>query len=139
MCIISHNMLKTGFVLLILIYNFCKWLLSTIHKSWQSDAFLAWTYLQLITINKNLLIMLFISYTSNRISPTNGILLKGALIPNWLHNSLASCSLINLYFLQLHTTQFDKIIILPSVVFKTFEFLLSASFVHFKQNNNIVL
>ena len=63
-------------------------------------------------------------------SPNNGIFLKGIVIPVWLNNQLASCSLIYLYLLLLHTAHFDKTIILPLLVFETFGFLLSASFLH---------
>ena len=39
-------------------------------------------------------------YSQNKISPYNVILLKGVLIPNWLNNPLATCSLISLNFLD---------------------------------------
>ena len=58
-------------------------------------------------------------------SPNNGILLKGVFNSKLLNNSLASCSLINIEFLQLYTKHFDKSIILPLVFFLTLGFLLS--------------
>ena len=58
----------------------------------------------------------------------------GIFIPvNLLNNPLASCSLIKFDFLLLHTAHFDTSIILPFLVFKTFGFLLSVFFLHFKQ------
>ena len=47
----------------------------------------------------------------NNVSHNNGILLKEVLVPNLLNNPLAFCSLINLYFLLLHTIHFDKSIV----------------------------
>ena len=58
---------------------------------------------------------------------------EGVLIPNLLNNPVAYCSLINLDFLILHTAHFDKTIVFPLLVFKTFRFILSVSFLHFKQ------
>ena len=58
----------------------------------------------------------------------------GTFIPvNLLNTPLASWSLINSNFLLSHTAHFDKSIILPFLVFTTFGFLLSVSFLHFKQ------
>ena len=55
----------------------------------------------------------------------------GTLIPvNFLNNILASCSLIN--FDLLHNAHFDKNIILPFLVFKTFQFLLFVFFLDLK-------
>ena len=72
-------------------------------------------------------------------SPNNGILLKGVLIPDLLNNPLAYCSLINLSFLLLHATHFDERIILRLLVFETFGLIHSVSFLHFKQYDDIVL
>ena len=49
----------------------------------------------------------------------------------------ACCSLINLDFLLPHMTHFDKIIVLPLLVFETFRFMLSVSFLHLKQYDRI--
>ena len=46
-------------------------------------------------------------------------------MPNLLNNPFACYSLINFDFLLPHIAHFDKIIVLPSVVFKTFGFMLS--------------
>ena len=40
------------------------------------------------------------------ISPNNGILVKGFLIPRLLNNPFDSCSLVNFYFLAPHTAHF---------------------------------
>ena len=61
----------------------------------------------------------------------------GISIPNLLNNPLAFCSYRNFNFLLLHTEQFDKRIILPSLVLTTFGFLFSVFFLHFKQQENI--
>ena len=68
-----------------------------------------------------------------------GILYKAALIPKLFNDPLPSCSLINFYFLLIHTENFDKSIILPFLVFTTFVFLLPVFFLHFKQYDNILL
>lgn len=61
-------------------------------------------------------------------SPNNGIILKGVLIPNLHNNRLASCFIINLDLL-LHIGHYDKtIVFLP--VFEAFAFILSKSFLH---------
>ena len=52
----------------------------------------------------------------NKTSPNIGILLKGVLIPRLLNNPFASCFLINLDFLVLHTGHFGNIIVLPFLV-----------------------
>ena len=58
----------------------------------------------------------------------------GTFIPvNLFNNTLSSCSLRNFDFLLLHTAHFDKSIILPFLVLKTFEFLHCVFFLHFKQ------
>ena len=66
-------------------------------------------------------------------SPNNGILLVGVLRPKLLNNPFASCFIINLDFLLSHTAHFDNNIVLPFLVFNTFEFTFSVSFFHFKQ------
>ena len=50
-------------------------------------------------------------------SPSNGILLKGVLIPKLLNNPSASCSFINFDFLLPHTAHFDDNTNLPFLVF----------------------
>ena len=52
-------------------------------------------------------------------------------MPKLLNNAFACCSLINFDFLLPHIAHFDKIIVLPLVVFKTFGFMLSVFFLHF--------
>ena len=66
-------------------------------------------------------------------SPINGVLFNGVLIPELLNNPFASCSFINFDFLLPHTTQFDNTIVLTFLVLKTLEFILSVLFLHFKQ------
>ena len=63
-------------------------------------------------------------------SPNNGILFNGVLGPKLLINPFASCSFINIDFLLPHTAYFDDNIVLPFLVFKTFESTLSVSFWH---------
>ena len=52
-----------------------------------------------------------------KISPNTGILFSGVLIPTLLNIPFACCSLINFDFLLPHIAHFDKIIVLPLVVF----------------------
>ena len=59
----------------------------------------------------------------NKISSNNGILFNGVLRPKLLNISIASCSIINLDFLVLHIAQSDNDIVLPLLVFETFEFI----------------
>ena len=59
----------------------------------------------------------------NKISPNNGILFNGVLRLKLLNISIASCSIINLDILVLHIAQFDNGIVLPLLVFETFEFI----------------
>ena len=79
------------------------------------------------------------SYLWNEISSNSRILLKGVPIPKLLNIPLASCFLINLYFLLSHITHFDKSISFPLFIFATLEFLISVFFLLFKQHDNIVL
>ena len=58
--------------------------------------------------NKNLFIILFILYSQNKIESNIGIWLKDVFILVPLNNPLASCSLINFYFLLPQTAQFDR-------------------------------
>ena len=67
------------------------------------------------------------------ISPNNEILLNGVLRPKLLNIPIAYCFLINLDFLLPHIAHFDNIIMLSLLVFKTFGFVFSASFLHLKQ------
>ena len=69
-----------------------------------------------------------------KILPNNGV-----LIPYCLNSPLTSCSLVNLEFLLLHTTHFDKSIVLLFLAFRTLWFLLSVSVLHFKYYDEIVL
>ena len=62
-------------------------------------------------------------------SPNNGIFLNGVLRPKLLNIHFVSCSLINLDFLLLHRAHFDDNIVLPFLVFNTFEFTFSVFFV----------
>ena len=57
----------------------------------------------------------------------------------WSNNPPASCSLMNLDFVLLHTAHYDRNIDLPSRVFGTLGFLLSVSILLYKQYNNTVL
>ena len=79
--------------------------------------------------------MSFILYNkvALKISPSNGILLRGVLIPRLLNNPFACCSLMNFDFLLPHIAHFDNIIVLPLVVFEALGFMLSVCFLHFKQ------
>ena len=105
-------------------FVFCIWSASTILESWSSSFcdkciwcflflwifvlpfYFSRLYLRCISgknlspANKNLLIITFIFYILNKIS-LNGIFLKEILTFNWLNSLFASCSLINLTFLQL--------------------------------------
>ena len=67
------------------------------------------------------------------ISRNIGVLLNGVLIPKLLSNPFASCSLISFDFLLSHVAHFDYIIVLPLLVFKALEFMLSVFFQHFQQ------
>ena len=69
-------------------------------------------------------------------SPNNGILFNGVLRPKLLNNPFACCSIINFDFLLPHMAHFDRIIVLPLVVFKTFGFMLSVFF--FYTLNNMI-
>ena len=64
----------------------------------------------------------------NNMSPNNGILFNGVLIPKLLNNPFACCSLINFDFLLSHIADVDKIIVLPLAVFETLRFILSVFF-----------
>ena len=61
------------------------------------------------------------------------------LIPMLLNNPFTSCSLINFDFLAPHTAHFDYIIVLPLLVFETTGLVLSVFFLHFRQQDSIVL
>ena len=54
-------------------------------------------------------------------SPNNGILHNGILRPKLLSIPFASCTYINLEFLLPHTAHFDDNIVLPFLIFNTFE------------------
>ena len=71
-------------------------------------------------------------------SLNNGILFNGVLSPKLLINPFASCSFINLDFLLPHAAHFDDNIVLPFLVFKTYESTLSVSFLHLKQYVNML-
>ena len=72
-------------------------------------------------------------------SPNNGILFNGVLIPKLLNNTFACCSLINFDFLLPHMAHFDKIIVLPLIVFETFGFILSVFPFFYTLNSKIGL
>ena len=54
-------------------------------------------------------------------------------------DSFASCFLTNLDFLVSYIAYFDNRIFLPLLVFEILGFILSVSFLHFKQYDKIVL
>ena len=89
--------------------------------------------------NKNLLIISFILYNcnQNKRSLNIGILLKSVLIPRLLNNSFASCFLINLALLVLHTAHFDNIIVPSFIAFETNGLMLFVLSPHFRQQDNI--
>ena len=66
-------------------------------------------------------------------SPNNGILFNGVLRSRLFKNLFALCSSINLKFLLLYIPHFDNYIILPFLVFKTFEITFSVFLLHFTQ------
>ena len=78
-------------------------------------------------VNQNFLIMCSLSYSYNRISYKNGILLKGVASPKLLNSSLASCSLKNLDILLLHTPHYDKHIICLSLVYMSSHYFFCTS------------
>ena len=126
---LAHT-LKTQLAQFILIDNICIWCLLFFYYSFTLSLFFVnsfcnnciWCFLflwifvlhfyfsrlslrcisgkNLSPAQKNLLIIAFIFYILNKISP-NGIFLKEILTFNWLNSLFASCSLINLTFLQL--------------------------------------
>ena len=61
-------------------------------------------------------------------SHNNGILFNGVLRPKLLNNAFAFCSFINLHFLLLHTAHFGNNIVLPFLVFNTFQSTFSGFF-----------
>ena len=63
----------------------------------------------------------------------------GNYVGKFLNYPLASCSLRNFDFLLMHTTHFHKSIILPFSVFTTLGFFPFVFFLHFKDQENIVL
>ena len=70
-------------------------------------------------------------------SPNNRIFLDGILRPKLLNNPFASCSFINFNFLPPHIAHFDDNIVVPFLVFNTYEYIFSVSFLHFKQYVNM--
>ena len=71
-------------------------------------------------------------------SPNNGILPNGVLIPKLLNNPFASCCFISLECLLLHTAYFDDNINVPLLAFEAFGFIfLYFFFLHFKQYENM--
>ena len=70
-------------------------------------------------------------------SPNNGILLNGVSRPKLLNIPFASCSLINLGFLLLHTVHFDYKVVLPDFVLNTFGPTFFVFFLHSKQHVNM--
>ena len=51
-------------------------------------------------------------YIFKKISPNNGVILKGAFSPKLVNSPLASCTLIDRNFLLMYAADFDKNIIL---------------------------
>ena len=92
--------------------------------------------INLSPVNINVLIISFILYnlTENKTTLDIGILLKDVLIPRLLNNHFASCFLINLAFLVLHTTHFDNIIVSPFIAFETNGLMLFVLFFHTLEN-----
>ena len=78
-------------------------------------------------------------HIQNKISPNIGTLLNGVLIPKLPNSPFASLFLINLDFLLSHIAHFDNTIVLPLLVFETFGFMFSVSFLHFKQYDFIFI
>ena len=64
-------------------------------------------------------------------SPSNGIFGNGVLRPKLLNILFGSWSFINLDFLLLHIVHFDDIIVLPFLVFSSFEATFFFSFFFF--------
>lgn len=96
---------------------------------WYTKTTLIWTcrFLQCAII----LLILYLS--QNNISPNHGTLLKSVFNPKLLKNLFACCSLINLFFLLLNTTQRAEFIILPLfclslLVLSLFHYLLDFYF-----------
>ena len=115
---------------LIVLYLLMNYLQKCCKSLSASNEFLAWIYL-------NYCIQYL--YFQNTISPSINILLNRALIPNWLNRPFAFCLLANIGFLLLHTVHFDKSIILSSLSFEAFRFLLSVFFLYGKQYENTFL
>ena len=67
------------------------------------------------------------------------MLFNSILRPKLLNIPLASYFLINLDFLAPHIVHIDNIIVLPLLVSEIVWFTLSLFFLHFKQEDNIVL
>ena len=70
--------------------------------------------------------------------PTKGIFHRDFFILKLRNNTLASCCLINFDFILLHTTRFDKDIILPFLSLQLFDFYFLQFFYTLK-NNTITL
>ena len=70
---------------------------------------------------------------SKKKSPKDRIFSSPVLKPRLVNNTFAFCFLINLAFLATHIAHLDNIIVLPLPVFKTFGFMFSVFFLHFKQ------
>ena len=66
-----------------------------------------------------------------KISPNNGTLLNGVFKPKLVNNPFASYFFTNADFLIPHTPHFDDKVVLPILVFETFE--STRSVLHFKQ------
>ena len=71
----------------------------------------------------------------NKMSPNNGILFNGVLIPKLLNNPFACCTLINFDFLLSHIAHVDKI---RWLFLKLWELYFQYFFLHFKQYDDIV-
>ena len=70
-------------------------------------------------------------------SPNNGILFNGVLIPKQLNNPFDPCFFIRFDILLLHTAPFDDNIVVPFLFYRNFESTFSVSFLTFKEYINM--
>ena len=70
-------------------------------------------------------------------SPNNGILFNGVLIPKQLNNPFDPCFFIRFDILLLHTAPFDDNIVEPFLFYRNFESTFSVSFLNFKEYINM--
>ena len=60
-------------------------------------------------------------------------LVKGIFTPKLFNNLFACCSMVNVFLLLLHATQWGETIVFPLIVFKIVIFLFFRFFLHHKQ------